>query len=186
LQGLEAPESAKALTGWLAQNVYQLSDAEKAALDTDAVGAIPALLARGHLESTKNTLKLISTLVPQMVQAQVAEFNSRQTKSKEALSDFYKAWPSLKSGEHDPLVGQFSKMFRQQNPGATRAEAIKFVGAAISAHLGISPSAGNGSASPAASASPPFAPARPGARQISSIPVDQTPFAGLGQEFDED
>jgi len=182
---------------FLAQNVYSLSEEEKKALDTDAVGAIPGIMARVHLEGTKNVLTLLSTMVPEMIQKGVAKALEGREKGQSALTEFFQAWPGLNQQEHAALVNQYAGAFRQMNPRASRSEAIKFVGAAIHAQLGIpigsqpQPRAnGNGHAPQARVISrrpvPPFAPARPGAREPVSPNQGQSPFEGLGQEFDDE
>jgi hypothetical protein len=192
LQGLEAEGAAAPLLDWLAGNVYKLSDAERQALDTDAVGAIPRIMSRVHLEATKNTLKLLSSLVPQMIESGVRNITQSQQKGQEALNEFFSAWPSI-AREHTPLVDQYAKAYRQMNPKASRKDAIAFVGSAISAQLGLpAPQPGvqpgsNGAAPPARrAAAPPFAPARPGARQISTAVVPDSPWMGLGEDHEED
>jgi len=197
LRGLENAEAARHMRSFLAQNVYSLSDEEKKALDTDAVGAIPNIMARVHLEGTKNVLTLLTTLVPEMIQRGVAKALEGREKGQSALTAFFQAWPGLNEQEHSALVDQYATAFRNMNPKASRSEAIKFVGAAIHAQLGIPigsqppPRAnGNGHAPQARIVSrrpvPAFAPARPGAREPVSPTAGQSPFDGLGQEFDDE
>lgn len=184
LRGLEHAETATAIKGWLAQNMYQLSEAEKQALDTDAVGAIPGLLSRVHFEMSKNVISQINALVPKLVESGVQRILQGKERGQSAMNEFFSAWPGLNPKEHGGLVNQFATMYRQSNPKASRADAIKFVGAAIHAHLGILPQQAkpNGSAPPRVQ---PFAPARPGARTVSSPQVvDQ--WAGLGVDHDEE
>lgn len=198
LQGLEHAETAQQLRGWLAQNVYALSEAERQALDTDAVGAIPSIMARVHLESTKNTLKLLSTLVPDLIGQGVTKALGQKAKGEEALNEFFSAWPGLKrTGEQVKLVNQYARMYRQMNPTAPRAEAIKWVGAALHAHLGIAPQQqqqpqGQSQGQQASRVvsrtpiAPAFAPARPGARPVASaLPPEPGQFDGLGMDFED-
>jgi len=190
IQGLEVPETAKQLQEWMAGNTYALTQAEKDALDTDAVGTIPKLMARVHLEGTKNALKLISTLVPQLVESGVSRILQQREKGSEALNEFFKSWPQLNAGEHTALVNDFARLYRSSNPGASRADAIKFVGAAVHAHLGLqlaAPPSSNGSGAPAPQAAkpPPFAPARSGARPIAQVQVEENPWMNLGKDFED-
>lgn len=185
LRNLEHPETAKTIRNWLSQNLYALSEEERNALDTDAVGAIPGLLSRVHLESAKNTMSLIQSLVPKMVQEGVQNALQGQKKAGEAMSEFFAAWPGLNQREHGQLVDQFAKMFRSANPKASRQDAIKFVGAAIHAHLGLMPQQRQANGTQPARAQP-FAPARPGARPPAAQVVDADPWAGLDQNYDDD
>jgi hypothetical protein len=189
IQGLEVPETARQLQEWMSQNTYALSQAEKDALDTDAVGTIPKLMARVHLEGTKNALKLISTLVPQLVESGVSRILQQKERGSEALNEFFKAWPQLSAGEHSTLVNDFARLYRASNPRASRADAIKFVGAAVHAHLGLQlaapPSTNGGASTPSGASPPPFAPARPGARPIAQVHVEENPWMNLGKDFED-
>lgn len=180
VQGLET--HGKALAGHIATTTFALSKEEADALEVNAVGEIPKLMARVHLEASKNTLRQIETFVPKIVESLVNKILQTRTASTEALADFYKAWPGLSSDKHQKLVDQYAKVFRATNPQATRKDAIAFVGAAIHAQLGLPvqvAAPGSNGQTP-----PPFAPARPGARQVSTLPVDDL-FGGLGQNLDE-
>lgn len=185
LRNLENPETVKAIRSWLAQNMYSLSEEERTALDTDAVGAIPGLLSRVHLETARNTMSLIQSLVPKMVQEGVQQVLRGQQRAGEAMSEFFAAWPGLNQKEHGALVDQFARMFRSTNPQASRQDAIKFVGAAIHAHLGLTPQARQANGTQPARPQP-FAPARPGARPPASQVVVDDPWSGLDQNYDDD
>lgn len=192
LQGLEQADTAKQLVDWMSQNVYALSQEEKDGLDTNAMATVPKLLSRVHLEGTKNTLKLISTLVPALVSKGVSDVLQQRERGSEALKEFFDTWPALNAREHTTLVNDFAKLYRASNPSASRQDAIKFVGAAIHAHLNLGLPAApvvNGAPAPqpvARQRVPAFAPARPGARPIAQVPVDENPWAGLGQDHDSE
>lgn len=175
--------NAKALQEHLAANVYSLTAEEKVALDTDAVAAIPGIMARVHMEGAKSTLKQIQAFVPKMVEAAFERLTQTKEKGKEATDEFYKAFPKLEASKHAADVDLFAKAFRSLNPKASRQEAIQFVGNAIHAKFGIPtgpvPAPNGGLQTP-----PPFAPARPGARQMNSQVVDDA-FGGLGADHEE-
>lgn len=185
VQGLD--KEAPALRNWLAENVYALTKEEKDGLETEAWTVIPKLLSRVHLEISKTILNQIENFVPKMAQQAIGKFKESTDKRTEALGAFYKANPSLTAGDHDAVVDQYARMFRANNPRASREEAFKFVGAAVAAHFGVVPSA-PGAATPKGNGSkpPPFQPARPGARQIAQTAVAGDEWSGLGQTFDEE
>lgn len=175
-----------ALQKWLSENVYALSKEEKDSLETEAITVLPRLLARVHMEISKSVLQQIQNFVPKMAQEAIGKFKASTDKRNEALGAFYKANPSLKAGDHDAVVDQYARMFRANNPRASREEAFKFVGAAVAAHFGISLGAAPVPVAPKGNGStPPFQPARPGARQVAQTPVGGQEWSGLGQDFDD-
>lgn len=184
LQGFEKPEMAKPMMDWLSANIYNLSDELKQALDTDAVSAIPQIMSKVHIETTKAALKLMSTLMPQMIQKTIQRHETTTASGKAAMADFFKAWPGLKQDEHTNLVNEYAAIYRARNPSAPRADAIKWVGAAIHAHLGLQPNAPQAQANGTRPA--PFVPARPGRGTVIAQTPVVDPFGGLGQEFDDD
>jgi hypothetical protein len=176
---------APALRNFLAQNLYALSPEEKEELGTDMESAIPRLMGRLHVELSKNTLQLIESMVPKLIETTIAK-TTASTKAKEkVLGEFYKANPALKPGEHDDAVQQYATTFRKMNPKASREEAFKFVGAAVMAHFGLHGAAPAPGANGKTQQPPPFQPARPGARQIASTPVDSQ-WSGLGEPMEDD
>lgn len=176
----------------LAAQKFQLSPTEVQALEVDAVGVLPKIMARVYFEATVNGLQQLANMVPRMVE-HVA--NERIAES-EAESDFHREWPNIdrNNPEHMRTVVQLSTSFRQMNPRASMADAIKYVGMAATNFLGLPMPVrgGNNSARPAAPArrtvNPPFAPANGGrAQPPAGTPIAPSgdPFAGLGQNFDE-
>src|SRR5215469_1134796 len=150
------------LSTWASTNLFALSKEDAELLETDAVKAIPLLMGRVYSQALQATTNLMKNFVPNMISEGVATTNARAAKANEALSEFYQANPHLNPQQHGALVDKWARSFRAANPRASRADAIKFVGNAVSAELGIhaAPSGANGARQRAA----PFAPARPGTR----------------------
>lgn len=177
----------------LAAQKFALSPADVSALEVDAVGVLPRIMARVYFEATVNGLQQLANMVPRMVE-HVA--NERIAESN-AEMDFHTEWPNIDKNnpEHMRAVVQLSTSFRQMNPRASMADAIKYVGMAATQFLGLQMPArgGNGSGRPAVAAaprrptSPPFAPANGGRAQPPAgfVPPAENPFAGLGHQFDE-
>lgn len=186
IEGFKA--SSAELSQWAAQNLFQLSEADVEALDTNAAQAIPQIAGRVYTQAMMAAANLIRNFVPQMVSEGVQQHTARSAKATEALNQFYAAHPQLNPLQHGAAVEKWSKSFRAANPKATRAEAIAFVGRAVASELGINlgvqtqpptaPAVGGGGPRPA-----PFAPARPGARVPEPPPVDD-PYGGLDADFD--
>jgi hypothetical protein len=170
------------LSKWASTNLFALTKEESEMLETDAVGAIPLLMGKVYSQALQATTNLIKNFVPNMISEGVATTTARSAKAQEALNEFYSTNPHLNPQQHGAAVDKWARAFRAANPSASRAEAIKFVGNAVSAELGVSPgTAGNG-ARPARAA--PFAPARPGTRVQQPSP-GHDPYEGMDMEFDQ-
>jgi hypothetical protein len=172
----------KELSTWASTNLFALTKEESDLLETDAVTAIPLLMGKVYSQALQATTNLIKNFVPNMVNEGVQTTNARTAKATEALQQFYAANSHLNPQQHGALVDKWARAFRAANPSASRQEAIKFVGNAVSSELGLPPAAAgaNGGRAPRPA---PFAPARPGTRvQQPSQPHD--PYEGMDMEFD--
>jgi hypothetical protein len=171
------------LSNWASTNLFALSKEDAELLETDAVAAIPVLMGRVYSQALQATTNLMKNFVPDMISAGVATTTARAAKASEALNEFYSANPHLNPQQHGAAVDKWARAFRAANPSASRAEAIKFVGNAVSAELGVAaaPPGANG-ARPARSA--PFAPARPGTR-VQQPSQSHDPYEGMDMEFDQ-
>ena len=172
----------KQLSEWASTNLFALSKEDAELLETDAVAAIPLLMGRVYSQALQATTNLMKNFIPDMINQGVATTNARTAKANEALSQFYGANPHLNPQQHGALVDKWARSFRAANPGASRSEAIKFVGNAVSAELGIhsAPAGANGSRQRAA----PFAPARPGTR-VQPPASQHDPYEGMDMEYDQ-
>jgi len=180
----------------LASTRFALTPKEVEAIEVDAVAAIPKLLARVFYDSAINSLMQINNMVPRMV-SHVAQ---EQIQTKSAEDAFFQAWPGLdrSNPEHVRTLNTVVQAFRASNPKASQEDAIKFVGTAASAFLGLqppaaapaggangrTPSAPNGR-SPVVRQTPrTFVPASGGA-PAAQPPGTPNPFAGMGLSFDD-
>lgn len=170
-------ENLVALAGWAAENPFKLSAEESAALDTDAMSVIPKLMGRVYAQALKSAAAMIQNFAPEIAQQAITKHSTTTAKSSEAMSEFYAGNPELNSKDHQAAVDRWAKAFRSQNPKASRAEAIKFVGLAVKTELGIAPG------TPAAVRQPPFAPARPGGK-APVVSEGDDPYKGLDFDFD--
>lgn len=167
----------------LAADRFKLSPEEIKAVDTDAVAAIPRIMARTYYEAMQSTLLHINNMVPQMVLNTI-----RAQRASDQIEDaFYGQFKALDRLKHGGDVQTFAKMMRATNPKITQQDLFAMVGAAVMGKYGLQnvPAApgGNG-ATPRTPQPPPFVPAPPGA-SVKVIPEPESPWAGLGKDFDE-
>ena len=170
--------SHKELSSWASQNLFTLSKEDAELLETDAVAAIPQLMGRVYSQALQATTNLIKNFVPDMINQGVQSTNARNAKANEALSEFYTANKHLNPQQHGALVDKWARAFRAANPQASRADAIKFVGNAVTSELGMAPPAA------ARGRTAPFAPARPGTRVQQPSP-QHDPYEGMDMEYDQ-
>jgi len=171
-----------ALIGAIAQERFKLSPEEMNALEIDAVGTIPRLLAKVYYEAVTASLNHIQNFVPQMQ----AQFRNAEQANAEAEKVFYGAFPQLDKAKHHEDVMMFAQMFRSTNPNLSREDFIAGVGAAVMAKNRIAPAATNGkgpTVNPKPAATTPFVPAQAGAT-VKVTPEEPSPWAGLGVDFE--
>lgn len=174
----------------LATGKFQLSPADVQALEVDAVGVLPKIMARVYFEATVNGITQMANMVPRMVESVVSE----RILESQAETDFHTAWPNIDRNNSQQMqaVNHFANSYRQMNPGASKEDAIKFVGMAVTqmfnlqqpqrAAAGQPPRGGT----PPRRTPPPFTPAQGGRAQppAGTPPLPADPFAGLGESFD--
>ena len=184
-QGLvqQLAQHRDAVLDGLAADRFKLSPEEIKAVDTDAVAAIPRIMARTYYEAMQSTLLHINNMVPQMVLNTIRA----QKVSDDIENAFYGQFKALDRLKHGGDVQTFARMMRQTNPKITQQDLFAMVGAAVMGKYGLQnvPAApgGNG-ATPRTPQPPPFVPAPPGA-QVKVVPEPESPWAGLGKDFDE-
>lgn len=166
----------------LAADRFKLTPEEATALDTDAIAAIPRVMARVYYEAMQSTLLNIQNHVPRMVK----ELLRTEKVSSDAETAFYGQFKTIDRGKHHADVVAFANGFRQMNPQISQADLFAMVGAAIMAKHGL----GAAPAAPVVSngggqTQVPFVPAVPGATvRTTQEPVN--PWEGLGKDFDDE
>lgn len=109
----------------LSNSVYKLDESQQAeVLDTPET-AIPKLMARVHMEVTKNVIGSIAQQIPNTV-AGVLQAREASTRHEKA---FYEKWPQLSPEQDSKVVLQLAANYRRNNPDATPEEVIQMVGA---------------------------------------------------------
>ena len=178
-------QNRDAILGELANKRFALSPAEREELETNAVGAIPKIMARVYFDAYTSAMHYLNQNVPTMISSHIAEAQ----KDTEAESSFYEAWPGIDKSKYADDVLSFATTYRQLNPKASLQDAIRFTGSAIVAKYGLQ------NASRAAQAAvpgknsrgrgAPFAPAAGGRTTVAPVVDNGNPWDGLGMNFDE-
>lgn len=163
-----------------ADKVFALSADEVTALETNPAAAVPRLLAKTYYQAVNATLAHINNLVPNMISRHMSTAKAQ----KENEDAFYGKFPTLKPDVHGADVMNFAKIIKAQNPQMGKDDFFAMIGAAVMAKHGLigQPAAAAPPSQPIAAPAP-FAPARPGA-SIHTAPVEESPFSGLGQEWE--
>jgi len=187
MEGLRTAANQTALADWAAGNLFKLSEEDAGALEANPSDIIPKLMGRVYTRAMESAVNLIKNLVPEMVDSGLSTQSARTQRASEALNEFYRANPHLSADQHGAAVDKWARSFRAMNPGASRSEAITFVGRAVSAEFGVWPQAnGSGQASaPGRQAPAPFAPARQGGRAAPPPARGTDPYAGMEDDFDQ-
>jgi hypothetical protein len=169
---------------------FELSPEIVAEMETDAVRAVPKVLAKTFMHSVSTSLRYMQQIVPQMIARELAKAKA----STDVEKAFFGKFSQLDAAKHGKDIVAFAQMFRQQNPQMTQDELFTRVGAATMAMHGIVPgvppaaSPGVVSVTPIAPSAPavaPFVPAQ-GGTVVAANPVAGQPsgFAGMGLDFD--
>jgi hypothetical protein len=120
MHALVANEAAA--TAHIANTLFRLSPEEVEALETNAVAAVPQLLAKGFVKSQVNLLQQLGQIVPKMMQRHIEAVRANSTNENK----FYGRWPGLKS--HGDLVKRLAVTYRQMNPSAPLNQMIEELG----------------------------------------------------------
>lgn len=178
----------------LAQTRFAISDQELQEIETDVATALPKMMARVFIEGQMAMQRFLAQSVPGMI--------SRHTKVSKANDSaeekFFTTNAALGLDRNNPTHQQtalrLAGLYRQANPQMPLEQLIAEVGPIVAAAVKATPVAPGekpGTVTPtptmpvAAKASP-FVPAVNGMGGASPAPaMDDNPWAGLGQNFDE-
>lgn len=174
----------------LAQDRFALSQEDLAEFETDIATAIPKFAARVMLESQISMMKFLSQAVPGMIQrhGNVSKANN------EAESEFFETHKSLgldsKNDDHRQLAFRMASLYRQANPNMPMKQLIAEVGPMVAASLQANGKLTVPVATPAAPVAQPrggtpFRPAVNGGGGASPAPAQQSEWAGLGANYDD-
>ncbi len=158
------------------QNLFQLSDADKEALETDAAAALPALAGKVYVKSLQAATSLVRNVIPQMLQTEM----NRQNAMIAVEQAFFQQFPELDRWQHGHDIIAVGQALKKQNPQMSPQELLQRTASAVMGMHGIQKRArsqGNGRQ--------PFRPAPSGPVGTQPTLADEMPFAGLGMEFEE-
>lgn len=145
----------------LANTTFKLAPEEIEALETNAVGEIPKLMARAVYQAQVNMLHSMANIVPAMLQQFVGVTRAQNA----AQGEFYKRWPQIAHAQHGEMVDRFARSYRAANPTMSRAQMIEDVGAMVMQAAKIAPGAPGSPMAPVGGKGPqpsPFVPASAG------------------------
>jgi uncharacterized protein with HEPN domain len=169
------------LTDALAAKNFQLSPEEVEELETDAVAAVPKLLARAQVKAVQASLAYMQQFVPHMI----AQHTAQQTESVNTEQQFFTQFPALNKAEHGDAIRTISHALRAQNPQMPIDQLLAMTGAVVMQQFGVqAPAPQAQQQAPAPQKTQPFVPAQSTqAAPVQPAPVD--PFIGMGQDFDD-
>jgi len=168
----------------LAEKDFKLSpEMVQALADGQGETMIPRIVAGGALWAVKSMTNIFKQTIPKIIEAEVSRITQEQTLRKDAEDRFFSKWPQLSRDKHFPDIQQISHALRAANPNITFDDLVSLTGAAVMAKHGIVAQSGNPQA-PKPNGGNAFVPAA-GARVVSQVPVDQNPFAGMSQDYDD-
>jgi hypothetical protein len=163
---------------------YKLPEEDVTALQMEPEKVLPKLAANLHAAVYEDVLRRVVEEMPALVNYTV----SSTSKAREAEEAFYGQWENLR--DHRAEVQKVGAMWRQMYPNATLAEAIKGIGEAASALLGLSAGATPPPAVPTQVIPPP--PAGPSSR-VGAVPparsrlsTEEQSFVDLAKTFEEE
>jgi hypothetical protein len=173
------------VTAHLAQSRFQLSPEEVQELETDVTVAVPKLLAKVYVESQISMQKFLAQAVPGMVK----NYQTVTTANNAAETKFFEAHKALgldsKNPQHKAAAARIASIYRQSNPSIPLDQLIQEVGPMVAAAVRANAAPVSPQTPPGAPrGGTPFRPAVNGGGGAPPTPVDENPWAGLGQTFD--
>lgn len=173
------------LVNAVAQARFQLSQEELEELETDVAAAVPKLLAKAQVNSLHAMLHYTKQVVPQMIQSTMGRHNLAMGVERAFFNEF----PQLNRQEHGQTIQRVAEMLYQQNPNMQIPDLLRQTGRMVMGAYGIQATPpqpqGQGQRTQRRQAAPAFQPAAAGGRHVQSTPLPDSPFAGLGMDFDE-
>lgn len=166
-------QSEPQLVNHLAATAFQLSQEDLQALETDAPGHIPKLLAKVYLRSQVNMMQQLERYIPAMLQRYA------ETAQKVSANEgkFYQRWPDIKQAQHGELVRRYAQVYRASNPQASMEQMIEDLGPMVmmAARIVPQPQPNGGMRTPPAG----FRPAIGGSMAAPPPQTEQNPWEGL-------
>ncbi len=160
-----------------AAKLFQLSEADKEALETDAAAAMPHLASKVYVKSLQAATSLVRNMVPQMLQQEM----NKQESLRAVEQAFFTQFPELDRWQHGHDIVAVGQALRAQNPNMPPRELLQRIASAVMGMHGIQrrPPARRGNGQQ------PFRPAQSGPSHGNPNPALEMPFMGLGMDFDE-
>lgn len=172
------------------EDMYKFNDEDARAVALEPEKVLPKLAARLYVDIYENVFRSIAQAVPSMMEG----YTQQRTARQEAENTFYSEFPSLKGKQN--LQSQIENglaYFRQQNPTATRDQAIAAVGVQVSIANGIplpqsylEKMGVQVNKEPAKKKPPPITPANPGAGGSPPVQKSDNYYTRIAEEDIDD
>lgn len=117
-------QNEQATVDHVASTLFQLSNEDVQALETDIVGTIPKLMARAFVKTQVNQLMQLARIIPEMVRRSSENLRTH-TQNEDA---FYTKWPQINRQTHGDLVRRYGITYRSMNPQATKEQMMEDLG----------------------------------------------------------
>lgn len=171
----------------LAQTKFALSPEDITELETDVVAAVPKIMSRVFLEAQMSMQKFLAQALPGMMK----QYSTVTQANNDAETKFFDTHKELdiKNPQHRSTAIRIASIYRKANPTIPLEQLIREVGPMVKMALGVNAQTPV-AATPAQIPGQPrggtgFRPAVNGGGGSSPAPAEQSPWAGLGQNFDE-
>jgi hypothetical protein len=157
----------------VAQQQFQLTEAEREALETDAVSALPQLAAKIYVKNLQAMVNFAKNALPSVLQQEM----NKQQGLMAVEQAFFQEFPQLNRWQHGSDIVAVGQALRAQNPQMPAPQLLQHIARAVMAMHGIQPRRGNGQQ--------PFVPAPSGPTGPTINLAEEIPYLGLGLEYDE-
>lgn len=107
------------------QEQFAFTDEQKERFEEDPSAVLSEMAANLFMDLYDSISQGLRTQMPGMVNGIIAQQNAVRAHQQQ----FYNAWPQLAKAEYKPTVDRITAAYRQQNPQASNADAIKEIGA---------------------------------------------------------
>lgn len=153
---------------------YKLGQEEADQYEASPAAYIPTLAANLHLQIKEDVINTMVQAMPQLVGSVVQQ----RTVAQEKTDRFYEKWPDLREfGDQVTLVG---RMWREMNPKADEATAIKEIGRIATAAFKVEAPKIATAPEPTPTPTPAV---QPPVQKVKVPPKETNPFTQLNEEW---
>jgi hypothetical protein len=114
----------------LPKEVVEQAEADPAKF---AAETLPRMAAKVYLDTVTAAVSAIQAALPGAIDSLL----SSRTEAQKAEEEFASSWPQINLAEHKATVLEIGRTFRAMNPGASKEDYIRTVGAMAALKLGL-------------------------------------------------